>query len=78
MPPEDEVITMRQAIEANTLAGASMIKLDDKVDLIDQGKLADVVVLEKNLFDVPKQEIHKTKVLLTLMNGRVTHREDSL
>jgi predicted amidohydrolase YtcJ len=78
LPPEEKVITLEHAIEANTLAVAYIIKLDDRVGSIEQGKLADLMAWERNLFDVPPQEIHQTKVLLTLMNGRVTHREDSL
>ena len=42
---------------------------------IEVGKLADLVVLESNLFQVASHEIHRTKVLMTLMNRQVTHEE---
>jgi hypothetical protein len=32
-------------------------------------------VLERNLFEVAPQDIRKTKVLMTVMNGHVTHQE---
>ena len=75
MPPQDEIITLSQAIEATTLTCAYQIRLEDKVGSIEVGKLADLVVLGKNLFDVEPMEISKVKVLMTMMNGKVTHRK---
>jgi len=42
------------------------------------GKLADLVVLSKNILTVPPIEIVKTKVLLTVMGGRDTYRDKDL
>lgn len=42
---------------------------------IETGKAADLVVLDRNLFTVPKSEIVRTKVLLTLLEGRETWRD---
>jgi hypothetical protein len=43
-------------------------------DLGAVGKQADLVVLDRNLFDVPSHDIHKVRVMLTLMDGKVTYR----
>ena len=37
--------------------------------------LADVIVLSQNLFEVPATEVGKTKVLLTVVNGKIMWRE---
>ena len=47
--------------------------MEREVGSIEVGKLADLVVLEKNLFEVAPYEVHRTKVLMTVMNGNVTH-----
>ena len=52
MPPVKETLTLEQAIEASTSAAAYQIRLDQKIGSIEVGKLADLVVLEKNLFDI--------------------------
>ena len=52
---------------------AYQIGLDQKIGSIEVGKLADLVVLEKNLFEVAPHEIHKTRVMMTVMNGQVRH-----
>ena len=36
---------------------------------IEAGKLADLIVLDKNLFDIPASEISEARVLLTLFEG---------
>ncbi len=75
MPPEDEKVTLEQALTAQTLNCAYMIRMEDKIGSIETGKLADLVVLEKNLFDVDPMDIGKVGVLMTMMNGKVTHRD---
>jgi predicted amidohydrolase YtcJ len=73
LPPQDERITLHEAIHANTLSAAYQIRLDQKVGSIEVGKLADLIVLDRNLFEAKPHEVHQAKVLLTLMNGKVRH-----
>lgn len=63
------------ALYAQTLGAAYGMALDDKIGSLEVGKLADLVVLDKNLFDINPHDIHKAKVLLTIMNGKVVHDE---
>jgi len=41
---------------------------------LEVGKLADLFVLDQNLFEIDPHDIYKTKVLLTIMDGRLRHR----
>ena len=61
-------MTVEQAIKAYTINGAYQFRMEDKIGSIEVGKLADLVVLGKNLFEVKPEEIHKVPVLLTLMD----------
>ncbi|BAM87594.1 putative amidohydrolase 3 precursor [Bradyrhizobium oligotrophicum S58] len=72
--PLDERISLEEAIRAATMGPAYQLGLDQKIGSIEVGKLADLIVLEKNLFEVAPHEIHKTKVLMTVMNGQVRHQ----
>jgi predicted amidohydrolase YtcJ len=38
---------------------------------IEVGKIADLVVLEKNLFQVPPREIHNVATEMTVFDGRI-------
>ena len=50
--------------------------LDDKIGSIEVGKLADIVVLDRNLFNIPKHEIHSVKVSQTIFNGKIVYEKD--
>ena len=39
------------------------------------GKLADLVVLDRNLFEIEAHDISETSALLTLFEGQVVHGE---
>ena len=74
LPPVDERITLDQALKANTLDAAYSMGLEDRIGSLKVGKLADLVVLEKDLHKLAPQQISTTKVQLTMMNGKLTHR----
>lgn len=63
------------ALWASTLGAAIGMDMDEKVGSLETGKLADLIILDTNLLEVPMHEIHKIKVLLTMMNGKVRYRE---
>lgn len=73
LAPADETITLDAALRAATMGPAHQLRVDGDVGSIEVGKFADLIVLEKNLFEVAPHEIHQTKVLMTTMNGKVTH-----
>ena len=73
LAPLDERISLEEAMRAATMGPAYQLGLDRKIGSIEVGKLADLVVLEKNLFEVAPHDIHKTKVVMTVMNGQVRH-----
>ena len=64
-----EEITLAEAIENYTINGAYVNFLDDQAGSIEAGKQADLVILDKNLFAIPAQEINETKVIATLFAG---------
>ena len=74
LAPADQALTVEQAVHANTLGAAYQLRLEDKVGSVQAGKLADLIVLDRNIFEVAPHDIHTAKVTLTMMNGRVRHR----
>ncbi len=74
MPPANERITLDQALKAYTLDSAYVLDLEKMIGSLEVGKLADIVVLEKDLHKIPPSDISTTKVKLTMMNGNITYR----
>jgi predicted amidohydrolase YtcJ len=65
----DERIDLRDAIAAFTINAAYVNFHDDRTGSIEPGKLADLVVLDRNLFAIDPNQISDAKVLLTLLGG---------
>jgi predicted amidohydrolase YtcJ len=66
----EERIDLRDAIAAFTINAAYVNFLDDRTGSIESGKLADLIVLDRNLFAIPPDQISESKVLLTLLGGK--------
>jgi predicted amidohydrolase YtcJ len=66
----EEKATLAQMIESFTINGATANFLEQTTGSISVGKMADLIVLDKNLFRIPAGEISKAKVLLTLFQGQ--------
>ena len=70
LAPESERLSLEQAIYAYTMSSAYQIRREKDLGSIEKGKLADLIVVDQNLFEIHPHKIHKTKVLFTMMNGR--------
>ena len=74
-PQPQQRVTLAQAIAAYTQEGAWAVR-DEKLDgTLEVGKAADIVVLDQNLFNIDVMSIHKTHVLLTLLDGEPVYRD---
>ncbi len=71
-----ERVDLATMIEAYTLNGAYLMRREEISGTIEVGKRADLVVLERNLFDIPPEEIGAVEVELTLFDGEVVHVSD--
>src|SRR5688572_16599302 len=69
----EERITMEQAVEFYTLGSAYAEFAENRKGSITPGKLADLVILSKDIFKVPAREILDTRPVLTMVGGRVVH-----
>ncbi|MDD4583468.1 MAG: amidohydrolase family protein [Eubacteriales bacterium] len=65
-----ERISVLDAVKAYTINGAYQLYRDDKVGSIEKGKLADLIVVDQDIFKIDPLKIDKTKVLTTIINGK--------
>lgn len=70
-----EQLTLAEALKAYTKGSAYSTFRENDLGTLEVGKLADIIVLDKNLFEVEHREILQTKVLLTIMDGEVVYSE---
>ena len=62
--------TLPQAIDAMTINGAWNLGLEDERGSITKGKYADFIVIDRDLFKSPVEELHNTRVLETYFEGQ--------
>lgn len=74
LQPASECLQLSDALAANTINAAYQLKMDTQVGSIEVGKLADFVVLQNNLFNIPASTIAQTPITMTMMNGAFTYR----
>ncbi len=67
----NEAIDLPSAIRAMTINAAYLMDTDDQVGSIEIGKYADIIILDQNLFEIGAEKISSTKVLKTLLAGKV-------
>jgi len=69
----DQALDVAEAVKGYTLTPAQASGCGDILGSISPGKLADMVVTDGNIFEMPPEEILETGVVMTLFNGRVVH-----
>lgn len=74
LAPADQRLSVAEAVHANTLGAAYQIRLDDKVGSLEVGKLADMIVLDRNILEIDPHDIHRAAVTMTMMNGQIHHQ----
>ena len=70
---ESQRITLEQAIDLFTVNSARQKGLRTELGTIETGMLADLIVLDRNPFDIPITDVHMTRVLTTIINGEVVY-----
>ncbi len=63
-------LNLNTLIRAFTINGAKLMFNDKFTGSLEVGKKADLIVINQNLFEIPVTDIHKTKVLLTMLDGK--------
>jgi predicted amidohydrolase YtcJ len=64
-----------EMIAASTITGAWLARSEANTGSIEAGKAADLIVLDRNLFEVPPAELRRVRVLVTLLDGRPVYRD---
>jgi predicted amidohydrolase YtcJ len=73
-----ECMTLADMLASFTINGAYANFLEHETGSIEPGKLADLVILEKNLFDIPVTEIADVDVWMTMFEGRIVYRDKTV
>ena len=69
-----EPISLEDGIRVMTLGGAYSMRKENELGSIEKGKAADMVVLDRNLFEIDRSSIVDTKVIYTIFRGNIAYQ----
>ena len=73
----EQRLTVAQAIEGYTLGAAFAGHREKLEGSFEIGKLADLIILSQNIFDIKPNRIATTKVVTTIVGGRLVYQADT-
>jgi len=67
-------LSRESVIRAITLNSSWELRQDDKTGTLEPGKFADLIILDRNILHIPVDQIADTKVLLTMVGGKIVYQ----
>ena len=68
-----ERVSVSDMVKAYTINGAYQLYRENSIGSLENGKFADMIVVDQDIFKVNPLNIDKTQVLTTVFNGRVVY-----
>jgi hypothetical protein len=73
-PLESERLDVESLVRGFTIDAAYQLHMEDEIGSLEVGKKADLAVLDQNIFEIDPYAIHKTGVIITMMDGEIVYR----
>ena len=73
----EQRLTLPEVLAAYTIGGAYANFLDNESGSLETGKSADFILLDRNLFEIDQESIHRTRVLWSVLEGREVFRSEN-
>lgn len=70
-PPEEAKLSVEQLVTGYTYNNAYRMRLLDKIGSIEEGKFANIVVLNKDIFSIALTEIHTIDPEIVMFEGKI-------
>lgn len=66
-------ISLYQALRSYTYGSAYGVQREEELGTLEEGKFADIVVIDNNLFAISEEELFNRKVIMTVMDGNIIY-----
>ena len=74
---DNERVSLSTMIDAYTINAAWLMHHEDRTGSIESGKRADLVVLDRDLFEIPATGISEAQIVMTLLDGEVVYENQA-
>ena len=72
----DQCMTRLEALQSYTINNAFLAFEEAEKGSLEPGKLADVTILSNDILSVPEEELLETRVLYTIVGGKILYQEN--
>lgn len=74
----NEKLSLADSLKAYTIGSAYQMWNEDVTGTIETGKFADIIVLDRNIFETDPEEILDTTVVMTMLGGDIIYKIQNL
>jgi predicted amidohydrolase YtcJ len=73
---DGQQISRREVLRLYTADNGWFLRMEDRLGTIEKGNLADLVVLDRDYFTVPDEDLKRIRSVLTVVGGEVVHSQE--
>jgi hypothetical protein len=70
---DGQQLSRREVLRLYTADNGWFLRMEDRLGTIEPGRLADLVVLDRDYFTVPDEDLKRIRSVLTMVGGQVVH-----
>ncbi|MDO4486852.1 MAG: amidohydrolase family protein [Bacillota bacterium] len=70
-PQEDAKLNVKTLVRGYTLTGAHQLRMDDIMGSLEKGKIANLVVLDRDVMETPPEKLKEIKTEAVIFDGKV-------
>jgi predicted amidohydrolase YtcJ len=72
---DEKPASLEEAVQSITINGAYQMNMERYTGSIEEGKSAELVILDSNLEEIPVEKIYQVNVVKTIFNGKVVYEK---
>lgn len=69
----DQAMTLAEVLKGYTIGAAFASGFEDRAGTLEAGKLADVAVISRNLFELDPEQIKQARNICTIFDGKIVY-----
>ena len=70
-----EKLSVKETLLGYTKYAAKTYSREDEIGTLKEGMFADIIILDKNIINVSEEDIRNTKVLMTMVGGKIVYKD---
>lgn len=71
----ENTVTVPELLKAWTIGGQKNLGMDDRLGTLEEGKLADIAVFDRNLLETDERSAKEAEAVMTIMDGKIVYRK---